>query len=93
MIGGSKWDGTYYNLPNVPYVIYFYNARYPKGTGYALHGTYWHTNFGNPMSHGCINLRTSDMAILYYWIDTLRFDAKGNGMGTMIIIQGVTPRS
>ncbi len=74
MIGGSKTQGTYYDLPNVPYVVYFYK-------GYALHGTYWHNNFGVPMSHGCVNLRTSDMAQLYNWLD----------MNTVIKISGITP--
>lgn len=76
MIGGSRALGDYYNLPNVPYVIYFYQ-------GYALHGTYWHSNFGHPMSHGCVNLRTSDMAALYYWTD----------LSTPIVIYGQTPYS
>ncbi len=35
--------------------------------GYALHGTYWHNNFGHPMSHGCVNLRTQDAAWLFNW--------------------------
>jgi lipoprotein-anchoring transpeptidase ErfK/SrfK len=52
--------GPGYNLPNVPYVMYFYGAN-------AIHGTYWHNNFGHPMSHGCINLRTGDAAWLYSW--------------------------
>lgn len=52
--------GPGYYLPNVPYVMYFYK-------GYGLHGTYWHNNFGTPMSHGCVNLRTSDAEWLYYW--------------------------
>lgn len=52
--------GPGYYLPNVPYVMYFYK-------GYGLHGTYWHSNFGTPMSHGCINLSTSDAAWLYNW--------------------------
>src|SRR2546421_489216 len=82
MQGGNKASGDYYNLPNVPYVIYFYNSQYPKGTGYALHGTYWHNNFGHPMSHGCVNLRTSDMALLYNWIDL---------NVTVISIYGSTP--
>jgi lipoprotein-anchoring transpeptidase ErfK/SrfK len=50
--------GPGYFLPNVPYTMYFYQ-------GYALHGTYWHHNFGHPMSHGCVNLRTSDAAWLF----------------------------
>lgn len=40
--------GPGYYLPNVPFVMYFYK-------GYGLHGTYWHNNFGTPMSHGCVN--------------------------------------
>ncbi|MBI5465434.1 L,D-transpeptidase [Candidatus Gottesmanbacteria bacterium] len=62
MHGGNKEDGTYYYLPNVPYVMYFYN-------GYGLHGTYWHNNFGTPMSHGCVNLSIPDAEKLYEWIN------------------------
>ena len=53
------WGPDYY-LPGVPYTMYFYE-------GYALHGTYWHNNFGTPMSHGCINLQTDDAEWLFYW--------------------------
>lgn len=42
--------GEYYNVPEVPWVMYF------TGEGHAIHGTYWHNNFGAPMSHGCINM-------------------------------------
>jgi lipoprotein-anchoring transpeptidase ErfK/SrfK len=42
--------------------MYFYD-------GYGLHGTYWHSNFGTPMSHGCINLTIPDAEWLYYWAD------------------------
>ncbi len=52
--------GPDYYLPNVPYVMYFYK-------GYSLHGTYWHNNFGRPMSHGCVNLPTSEAAWFYDW--------------------------
>jgi len=52
--------GPDYYLPNVPYVMYFYK-------GYGLHGTYWHSNFGTPMSHGCVNLSIPDAAWLYSW--------------------------
>ncbi len=52
--------GPGYYLPAVPYVMYFYR-------GYGLHGTYWHHNFGTPMSHGCINLRTEDARWLFNW--------------------------
>ncbi len=52
--------GPDYYLRNVPYVMYFHK-------GYALHGTYWHTNFGSPASHGCVNLPTSEAEWLYQW--------------------------
>jgi LysM repeat protein len=52
--------GPGYYLPDVPYTMYFYR-------GYAIHGTYWHSNFGHPMSHGCINLPTSEAKWLFYW--------------------------
>ena len=58
MRGGSRARGDYYNLPNVPSVMYFYR-------GFALHGTYWHRNFGHPMSHGCVNLTIADSAWFY----------------------------
>lgn len=53
-------SGPGYYLPNVPYVLYFYQ-------GYSFHGTYWHNNFGRPMSHGCVNMPTSEAAWLYNW--------------------------
>lgn len=53
-------SGPGYYLPNVPYTMYFYR-------GYALHGTYWHSNFGQPMSHGCINLPTPEAEWLFNW--------------------------
>lgn len=60
MSGGNKEDHTYYYLPNVPYTMYFYK-------GFGLHGTYWHNNFGHPMSHGCVNLPTLVAEKLFYW--------------------------
>ena len=49
----TTMSGTGYYLPNVPYTMYFYK-------GYGIHGTYWHNNFGTPMSHGCVNMRTDE---------------------------------
>jgi len=56
----QRMRGRDYDLPNVPYVMYF-------KAGYAMHGTYWHNNFGQPMSHGCVNLPTGKAAWLYDW--------------------------
>lgn len=78
MSGGSKELGTYYYLPNVPYILFFYNDQVPKKLGYSLHGTYWHNNFGVPMSHGCINMVTNEVAQIFNWAE----------VGTKIIIHG-----
>ncbi len=51
--------GEYYNVPQVPWVMYFTNE------GHAIHGTYWHNNFGTPMSHGCINMPLDAAEWLY----------------------------
>jgi lipoprotein-anchoring transpeptidase ErfK/SrfK len=51
-------SGPGYYLPNVPFTMFFYQ-------GYALHGTYWHSNFGTPMSHGCVNLTIPDSEWVY----------------------------
>jgi lipoprotein-anchoring transpeptidase ErfK/SrfK len=40
--------------------MYFYGA-------YAIHGAYWHNNFGVPMSHGCVNMRSNESQMLYEW--------------------------
>lgn len=62
---GNKYSaqhmsGPGYSLPNVPWVMYFYG-------GYAIHGAYWHNNFGAPMSHGCVNMRPGEAEMLYSW--------------------------
>jgi lipoprotein-anchoring transpeptidase ErfK/SrfK len=53
--------GEYYNVPDVPWVMYF------TGAGHALHGAYWHNNFGAVMSHGCVNMPVGFAEWLYYW--------------------------
>lgn len=60
MEGGSKEMGTYYYLPNVPYNMFFFK-------GYAIHGAYWHNNFGQPMSHGCVNSPLANVSELFEW--------------------------
>jgi lipoprotein-anchoring transpeptidase ErfK/SrfK len=54
--------GYDYFLRNVPFVQYFYYD-------YSLHGTFWHSNFGNPMSHGCVNLPTPAAEWLFNWAE------------------------
>ncbi len=54
--------GPGYYLPGVPWVMYFYES-------YSFHGTYWHHNFGHPMSHGCVNMPTNEALWLYQWAE------------------------
>lgn len=54
-------EGSGYDLPGVPWVSFF------TGTGIAFHGTYWHNNFGQPLSHGCVNLSPTDAKFIYRW--------------------------
>lgn len=61
-IRATTMSGPGYNLPGVPYVLPFYGP-------YTIHGTYWHNNFGHPMSHGCVNMYTPEAKIIYDWAD------------------------
>lgn len=56
----ARMRGPGYDLPNVPYTMYFYKS-------YGIHGTYWHNNFGTPMSHGCVNMSIPDSEWVYNW--------------------------
>jgi lipoprotein-anchoring transpeptidase ErfK/SrfK len=97
MTGGNKAIGTYYDLPNVPFTMFFYNNQYPKSVGYGLHGAYWHNNFGHPMSHGCVNLSIADSETLYNWAEPATTgnttNATADHPGTPVTIYGVTPQS
>jgi hypothetical protein len=59
---GDEDKGDSYNLRDVPFVQYFHK-------GYALHGAYWHDEFGKARSHGCVNLAPKDAAWLFEWTD------------------------
>jgi LysM repeat protein len=65
---GGQGTAEYYYIPDVPYTMYFYS-------GYALHGAYWHNNFGQPMSHGCVNLPVDAAKWMFDWAP----------IGTMVI--------
>lgn len=57
-------DMEEYVLPGVPWTMFF-----EPGIGAAIHGCYWHTNYGIPMSHACVNMRNEDAQWLYRWSD------------------------
>jgi hypothetical protein len=59
MQGGVKGEDWYY-VADVPWVMYFDNAR-------AIHGEYWHNSLGYRRSHGCVNVAVADAHWLYDW--------------------------
>jgi lipoprotein-anchoring transpeptidase ErfK/SrfK len=72
-----------YVLPGVPWATFFVFE-----TGIAFHGTFWHNNFGVPMSAGCINMRNDDAKWLFRWTtpywevpvnDRTAWDRRGHG--------------
>lgn len=90
MTGGDVAAGTFYDLPNVPFVQYFYKA-------YGLHGAYWHNDFGKPRSHGCVNISVPNAEKLFYWTEPVlpegtyaRTDIRPSE-GTRVSVHGTTP--
>ncbi|HSM72760.1 MAG TPA: L,D-transpeptidase [Anaerolineales bacterium] len=75
-------DADDYELPGVPWTCFF------TGQGHAFHGTYWHENFGVPMSHGCVNMRTEDAKWLFRWALPVHEIGKtfNRGFGTLVQI-------
>jgi len=49
-----------YSVADVPWTMYYDHD-------FALHTAYWHDGFGDPRSHGCINLAPRDARRLYHW--------------------------
>ena len=71
-----------YELPGVPWTTFFHEA------GYAFHGTYWHDNFGVPMSRGCVNMRIEEAKWLFRWTRPLHEPDRiyTPGYGTLVVI-------
>jgi lipoprotein-anchoring transpeptidase ErfK/SrfK len=61
MAGEDGASADFFDLPGVPWVSYFH------WWGTAMHGTYWHNDFGTPHSHGCINLPCETAKWVYRW--------------------------
>jgi hypothetical protein len=78
-------SGPDYYLPGVPYTMYFYR-------GYGLHGAYWHNNFGQPMSHGCVNLSIEEAKQLFQWAEPVipagetQVVATVDNPGTLVVV-------
>jgi hypothetical protein len=56
-------DPDYFDLPGVPFNIFFTTM------GHAIHGTYWHGDYGRPRSHGCLNVTPEAARWMYRWTD------------------------
>ncbi len=61
MDGDVASDGPY-SIEDVPWIMYFNGS-------YALHGAFWHNNFGRTRSHGCVNLAPTDAKALFGWTE------------------------
>lgn len=59
-MNGPDPDKGWYEVEEVPWTMYYWES-------YAVHGTYWHNEFGKPRSHGCTNVAPADARWLFYW--------------------------
>ncbi|NDJ34873.1 MAG: L,D-transpeptidase [Chloroflexi bacterium] len=78
-------DPNFFDLPGVPFNIFFTTL------GHAIHGTYWHGDYGRPRSHGCLNVLPETARWLYRWVEPVApydMDAAGSSAdpGTPIIV-------
>ncbi len=87
MSSTSPMADDIYPLVGVPWTSFVQFEDMPF-LGHAFHGTYWHDNFGFPISHGCINMRNADALWLYRWctppagyeqVNLQTLDVKGYG--------------
>jgi len=81
--GNLTDDLDAYELPGVPWVSFFH------AVGVGFHGTYWHDNFGSPMSHGCVNMRNADAKWIYRWtMPVIGYsDWYKKGQGTLVKVE------
>jgi len=82
--GNLTADPEAYELPGVPWVSYF-----EPETGVAIHGTYWHQNYGVQMSHGCVNLKPEEALWVFRWATPayVEGDVYRVGYGTSVIVE------
>jgi lipoprotein-anchoring transpeptidase ErfK/SrfK len=79
----NDFDGDDFDLPGVPWVCFI------SWTGVSLHGTYWHNNYGQPQSHGCINLKPEAALWVYRWTDPfvpVEKDRLESDQGTRVVV-------
>lgn len=84
MVSAASEFGTGFDLPGVPWVSYF------TSNGVAIHGTYWHNDYGVPHSHGCINMTPNNAKWVYRWTNPTvppEHYYYADNHGTRIIVQ------
>ncbi len=78
---GFEGRADAYDLPGVPFCTYFTES------GAAVHGAYWHNDFGHPRSHGCVNVLAADAQWVYCWsMPVAQYDE-----ALLIVEEGGTP--
>ncbi|MFO0618758.1 MAG: L,D-transpeptidase family protein [Polyangiaceae bacterium] len=91
MDGDGAGGDLPYSIDDVPYVEYF------KGS-YALHGAFWHSNFGREKSHGCVNLSPADAKKVFGWTEPSlprgwhAVFATKDHPGSMVVIHAPAPK-
>lgn len=75
MSGGTTGGG--WDLPGVGWVSLF------VGSGVAIHSTFWHNNYGVPMSRGCVNARPDDSKWIFRWTTPIVNYDPGDAMVSM----------
>ncbi len=83
MIGGEGSD--HYDLPGVAFPTYF------TWSSIAVHGTYWHNDYGRPRSHGCVNVSNDAALFVFRWTTpAVPYDQSSlivkQGEGTKVVV-------
>ncbi len=73
-----------YEIPGVPWTTFFV-----PDIGVAIHGTYWHTNYGTVMSHGCVNMRCEEAKWIFRWTTPVWNPGtwEQRGYGTRVVVK------
>ncbi|MCP4606779.1 MAG: L,D-transpeptidase [Proteobacteria bacterium] len=89
-MAGTVGDDEVYSVEDVPWVQYIHR-------NIALHASFWHSSYGRPKSHGCINIAPADARWLFNWTEPKLpagwhgVTAKDDNHATIVIIEGKTP--
>ncbi len=82
---GGDADSDFFDLPGVPFNVFFTTL------GHAIHGTWWHGDYGRPRSHGCLNVTPEAARWIWRWVEpgspyTASADGSSREPGTPVIV-------